>query len=473
MAHWLLQCNPVKWRIFDFFAAGHELTSWDVKLNLDDIVVGDDICIWLTGRPGGVVALGRVTAEPVQLTEGEDDDAYWSDPADADPTGWSLPIALSRTFLHDPVPRVLLARDSRFSDSLILRMPGGRNPFPLTDPQWTAVLDHASGHRDGRIIDTSWQLHPGDTIRRTELHEQYGGSGRGGVAPSRTSPNILVFTDPKAGNPHGYYDEWAEDGSLLYTGEGQSGNQDMTGGNKAIRDHAIEQRALRLFQGAGGTVRYVGEFVLDPVEPYVFATAHATGQGPERQVIRFRLRPVLESQSTKYAMQVSGTSYRPQDEDADVAPPVPRNFADPDSFGQGLRTHRRLQNQLAQLVKTSGFRPLSPLAADPDYDLAWVGEDETMVVVEVKSVTAGNEIRQLRMGLGQVLDYNSTLKRRGLTVQPVLYVQRQPADDRWIDLAQAVGVILAWPGAEDRLGLLNVSPTPSRTVPRTTVDDQR
>lgn len=128
---------------------------------------------------------------------------------------------------------------------------------------------------------------------------------------------------------------------------------------------------------------------------------------------------------------------------------------------------------MAQLVKSSGFQPLSPLAADPDYDLAWAGEDETMVLVEVKSVTPGNEIRQLRMGLGQVLDYNNTLRRRGRTVQPVLYVQRQPADDRWTDLAQAVGVILAWPGAEDRLGLPNVSPMPSRTLPRATVDDQR
>jgi hypothetical protein len=164
-------------------------------------------------------------------------------------------------------------------------------------------------------------------------------------------------------------------------------------------------------------------------------------------------------QSTASVPQLSGASYRPQDEYADVAPPAPADSADPDSFGRGLRSHRRLQNQLAQLVEKCGLKPLSPLAADPDYDLAWITGDETLMVVEVKSTTNGNEIRQLRMGLGQVLDYNDALQRRGFTVQPVLYVEREPAEKRWIEIARAAGVILGWPGDEDRLGLSNVIPT--------------
>jgi hypothetical protein len=164
-------------------------------------------------------------------------------------------------------------------------------------------------------------------------------------------------------------------------------------------------------------------------------------------------------QPTAAVPQVSGTSYRPQDEDADVATPAPATSADPDSFGRGLRSHRRLQNELARLVETCELRPLSPLAADPDYDLAWIIGDETLMVVEVKSATDGNEIRQLRMGLGQVLDYNDALQRRGFTVQPVLYVEREPADERWIEITRAAGVILGWPGAEDRLGLPNFTPT--------------
>lgn len=152
------------------------------------------------------------------------------------------------------------------------------------------------------------------------------------------------------------------------------------------------------------------------------------------------------------ASQTPGTRYRSQDEDVDVAPAAPAVSADPDSFGHGLRSHRRLQNGLAELLERAGLEPLSPAALGPEYDLAWF-TDGTMTVVEVKSTTARNEVRQLRMGLGQVLDYHSELERRGFTVRPVLYVQHEPVEERWMELTAAAGVVLAWPGAEDRLGL--------------------
>ncbi|MEV4350802.1 hypothetical protein AB0J83_40615 [Actinoplanes sp. NPDC049596] len=74
-----------------------------------------------------------------------------------------------------------------------------------------------------------------------------------------------------------------------------------------------------------------------------------------------------------------------------------------------------------------------------------------MTVVEVKSATELNETRQLRMALGQILDYASVLRGRGVVGQPVLYVERPPADaERWIDITGHAGVLLVWPGAEDR-----------------------
>jgi hypothetical protein len=62
-----------------------------------------------------------------------------------------------------------------------------------------------------------WNLKPGDQIRRTELHRQFGGSGQGGISPSAKSPNVLIFTDPKTGVQHGYYDGWKDDGLFHYT----------------------------------------------------------------------------------------------------------------------------------------------------------------------------------------------------------------------------------------------------------------
>lgn len=53
---------------------------------------------------------------------------------------------------------------------------------------------------------------------------------------------------------------------------------------------------------------------------------------------------------------------------------------------------------------------------EPSFDLAWM-TTETVFVVEVKSTTAKNEEKQLRLGLGQVLD-TSTCCRSGMLSTP-------------------------------------------------------
>jgi hypothetical protein len=140
---------------------------------------------------------------------------------------------------------------------------------------------------------TAWDLRPGDEITRIELHDRYGGGRRGGIAPSRQSPNVFVFSDPSTGHQHGYFDRWDEAGEVfLYCGEGQVGDQEMIRGNAAILNHRREGRALRLFEGSGGVVRYAGEFELASGRPYLEERAPSTGGGRFRRVFLFRLVPV-------------------------------------------------------------------------------------------------------------------------------------------------------------------------------------
>lgn len=60
------------------------------------------------------------------------------------------------------------------------------------DDTWCRALSDASG--------SDWHLEPGDLIKRTELHTRYGGSGQGGIAGSATTPNVLIFSDPRTGS---------------------------------------------------------------------------------------------------------------------------------------------------------------------------------------------------------------------------------------------------------------------------------
>ena len=295
-----------------------------------------------------------------------------------------------------------------------------------------------------------WTLRPGDRIRRTEVHARYGGSGQSGISPSRTTPNILVFTDPRSGERHGYIDTWAPDDSFHYTGEGQRGDQTMTRGNLAILSHRADGRALRVFQGAKGTVQYVGQFVLDELEPFTITSAPSTNDGPPRQVIRFHLLPIDRAVTTA-ARGSLGRPFRRRDEDIEIASGEAVTSRDPDAAGRGLRAHNRLQNQLSDLVEAAGYTPIDPESPiDPAFDLAWFME-QTLFVVEVKSCTQDNQTQQLRLGIGQVLDYEDTLVARGHTVQPVLYLEKQPADLRWSGLTRRHGIQLIWPGTEHSL----------------------
>jgi hypothetical protein len=117
---------------------------------------------------------------------------------------------------------------------------------------------------------------------------------------------------------------------------------------------------------------------------------------------------------------------------------------DPDEVDRGLRGHNVTQEILAQLVRDAGLTPGSSVDPRCDYDLAW--ERAGMVyVAEVKSVTNRNERLQLRLGLGQVLEYAHRLRSDGWNVQPVLAVEREPSDAIWEQVCEGQGVRLIWP----------------------------
>jgi hypothetical protein len=171
-----------------------------------------------------VVGLGHATG-PIYQAAGAAD-AYWEDMEQADRTRWWLPLRLTEMFLEAPVTREELRHDPRFAQAAILRQPFAGNPFRLSDEEWTAILDRHQG-TGAAGSSAGWSLQPGDRILRTELHQRYGGIWRGGVSPSRETPNIFIFTDPRSGERHGYYDEWEPDGSFHYTGHGQHGDQKL------------------------------------------------------------------------------------------------------------------------------------------------------------------------------------------------------------------------------------------------------
>lgn len=118
---------------------------------------------------------------------------------------------------------------------------------------------------------------------------------------------------------------------------------------------------------------------------------------------------------------------------------------DPDLVDRGTTAHMDVQDELAEVVRSAGLKPLSPASHDPQFDVAWKMGNSAFVA-EVKSLTEENEERQLRLGLGQVLSYAHLLGWPEVkTVQPVLAVERRPTEKYWEALCAEHGVLLTWP----------------------------
>ncbi|MFG2228901.1 hypothetical protein ACGFNX_02605 [Streptomyces sp. NPDC048723] len=149
-------------------------------------------------------------------------------------------------------------------------------------------------------------INPGDVRTRTEIRAAFGGSPQGGICPSDDMHSVNLYSDPDVGEQAGYYDGWlAEEDELgpvfEYTGAGKSGDQTFDGvagsGNRAVLRHAEQDRVLRVFTRVGKvpgsdtkTHRYLGMFTLDGMQPYVWRRVHGE-DGEERSVLVFRLRP--------------------------------------------------------------------------------------------------------------------------------------------------------------------------------------
>jgi hypothetical protein len=295
------------------------------------------------------------------------------------------------------------------------------------------------------VPDTEWTLPVGTVLLRKDLHDTYGGRRQGGISPSRESPNVFVFSDLNVGEEHGYiYDAWDADvpGLFHYTGEGQRGDQRMVSGNRAIRDHSDEGRALRVFKGVRGEVRYLGEFNL--ARPgFDFRPAHESGGQAIRRVIVFHLKALDLSPDTMATSRVPLRRYQ-------EAKPSPTTVGDPwqrdpNTLDRSLKAHADTQNGLQSFLANHGVRAWSPDASEPDFDLGWL-RGRRYYVCEVKSLpTTHSEDRQLRLGIGQVLDYQALLSRQHPDVRAVLAVERRPSDPRWSKLAEAHGITIAWP----------------------------
>ncbi len=139
------------------------------------------------------------------------------------------------------------------------------------------------------------EFEDGRLYSRWFLHDVFKGERYKGISTPSDHPLIFIITG-ESGSDYGYEDEFEEDGTFWYTGEGTTGDMTMDEGNKAIRDHGKNEEPIHLFEDTDmpWLIQYVGEFSYIEYEQKPIDDEN----GNSRTGFRFRLQPVDESNIT-------------------------------------------------------------------------------------------------------------------------------------------------------------------------------
>jgi predicted RNA-binding protein with PUA-like domain len=147
MTNWIFQLNPERFSI----AASDEADRprrFNVARYRDQLHPGDGAAIWVSGPRAGVYGFAMIAAnEAGALDIYEDEiqsDSGWLRAEDVGRRLWVVNFRDDARWLDQPILRSILKADPRFEDALILKMPGGGNPFPVTDEQWRAIISRRS-----------------------------------------------------------------------------------------------------------------------------------------------------------------------------------------------------------------------------------------------------------------------------------------------------------------------------------------
>lgn len=112
---------------------------------------------------------------------------------------------------------------------------------------------------------------------------------------------------------------------------------------------------------------------------------------------------------------------------------------------EATAAHEATIGALIEYLSRQGVEACTNAAGAPAFDAGWsLGED--IFVAEVKSLTGAREDQQIRLGIGQILDYAHQLRSTcpSVAIRPVLVLEKRPSAARWTALADNIGLRLTW-----------------------------
>lgn len=112
---------------------------------------------------------------------------------------------------------------------------------------------------------------------------------------------------------------------------------------------------------------------------------------------------------------------------------------------EATAVHEVTVGALIAHLSRQGIEACTHASGAPAFDAGW-SRGEDIFVAEVKSLTGTREDQQIRLGIGQILDYAHQLRSAhpSTVIHPVLVLEKHPSAVRWTALADDVGLRLTW-----------------------------
>lgn len=359
----------------------------------------------------------------------------------------------------DSKPLLAAAYRHQFGQKLTEKVYGGSRPVVAALDRFGYRLElrsQAAAAAPAPAAAGVWTTPVGEEGSKKDFSKLYGGSTMGGIQPSASTSNVLIYSDPAVGTTYGYnFDGWTVDGSTYsYTGEGRRGPQSLSGGNGTILHHKRQGRALRLFVADGYVGKsktkkriYIGEFSLDEAHPYSIEDA-VDEDGVMRTVYVFHLLPV--SDALLRANDYSDAPMNPQSDAVAEKVPLEKHLVNEYASGGSAAVTAEKREQLlvesfssvleARGHQLSRWKITPPESTRPLYSDLF---DETSgVLYEAKAQATRNHVR---MGLGQILDYKRYTPDE--VKEFSLLLPTAPHTDL-LDLLRSQQLSAVWPAAE-------------------------
>ncbi|WP_345585524.1 hypothetical protein [Streptomyces prasinosporus] len=118
---------------------------------------------------------------------------------------------------------------------------------------------------------------------------------------------------------------------------------------------------------------------------------------------------------------------------------------DMNRLDKATAAHEATVGALLAHLSRQGIEGRTHAPGTPAFDAGW-SRGADVFIAEVKSLKGAREDQQIRLGIGQVLDYAHQLRTAhpGRRLHPILVLEKRPVDPRWSSLARSAGIRLTW-----------------------------